>query len=130
LRILMVYTNRNRYLCPAPIGALLVSQRLSQDGHNVRFLDLMHEKDPGESLKSALREHRPELTCFSVRNVDNMTMDAPDHPLEQVAEFAALVRKENNGEVIRNPHAIQGFAKQRFRLRERRSEEIPAQGLP
>ncbi len=112
MRILMVYTNRNRYLCPAPIGALLISQQLDQDGHDVRFLDLMYEKAPAESLKSALREHDPELTCFSVRNVDNMTMDSLDHPLEEVAVFAALVRGENDGTLLIGGTAVTTFPSQ------------------
>ncbi|OHB66043.1 MAG: hypothetical protein A2V70_19290 [Planctomycetes bacterium RBG_13_63_9] len=108
----MVYTNRNRFLCPAPIGALLISQRLERDGHDVRFLDLMHEKDPNGSLRSVLRAHDPELTCFSIRNVDNMTMGSLDHPLDEVAEYAALVREESNGALLIGGTAVTTFPSQ------------------
>ena len=109
MRILMVYPNRNRYLCPAPVGALLVTERLRHDGHDVRFLDLMHARDPQASLRAALAEHRPELVGFSIRNVDNQTMGNLDQPLDEAAELAALVKRESAAPLLLGGTAVTTF---------------------
>ena len=92
MRILLINTNRNRYLSPAPVGALLVAEQLSRDGHDVHFLDLMHDKKPRAALVAALENHRPDLICLSIRNVDNQMMAKLDRPLDEIAEFAALLK--------------------------------------
>ncbi len=112
MRILMIYPNRNRYLCPAPIGALLVSERLASDGHEVRFLDLMHSKKPRESLAAAIDEHMPDLVCFSIRNVDNQSMDKPDHPIQDAAELTALARERSDAPILIGGTAVTTFPAQ------------------
>ncbi len=105
MRISVVYTNRNTYLCPAPVGGLLVAQRLAADGHDVDFIDLMHMKKPADGLVAALHRHNPDLVCFSIRNVDNMTMDAYADPLPDIAGYARHVRN-----TVRAPLLIGGTA--------------------
>jgi len=93
MRILVVYTNTYSYLSPTPIGASLVAARLRRAGHEVRFVDLMFAKDPVRTAVEAAREHRPELTCFSIRNRDNMMPDAYFDPIPLIMRIIAGVRE-------------------------------------
>jgi radical SAM superfamily enzyme YgiQ (UPF0313 family) len=93
MRILFVQTNTYRLLSPTPLGAALVAARLARDGHDVRFVDLMHERRPAERAVAAAREHRPELVCYSVRNRDNMSSSAYLDPLPGIAALARAVRE-------------------------------------
>lgn len=112
MRILMVYPNRNRYLCPAPLGALLVSERLSRDGHEVHLLDLMHAKEPAEALATAIDRYQPDLLGFSLRNVDNMTMSKLDHPLRDAAELTALAKRKCGKPLMIGGMAVTTFPEQ------------------
>jgi len=109
MRILMVYPNQNRYLCPAPIGALLVSGRLAADGHDVRLLDLMHKKNPRGSLETTIGEHRPDLVCFSIRNIDNQTMNKLDHPLSDAAALTVLAKEKSAAPLLIGGSAVTTF---------------------
>ncbi len=73
MKILVIYTNTYRMLAPAPLGASLVAARLRQDGHQVRFLDLMFAKDPAAATAQAAAEVQPDLIAYSIRNVDNQS---------------------------------------------------------
>ncbi len=47
MRVLLVYTNRNRsILAPPPIGLAYVAKPLRASGNEVRLLDLMHAGAP------------------------------------------------------------------------------------
>jgi radical SAM superfamily enzyme YgiQ (UPF0313 family) len=73
MKVLMVYTNTYRVFAPAPLGASLVASRLRRDGHEVRFLDLMFAESPALEAARTAQEFRPDLVCYSVRNVDNQS---------------------------------------------------------
>ncbi len=109
MRIMVVYTNRNRMLCPAPIGALLVAHRLRQAGHQVTFVDLMHEKEPAKRLAAALAETSPELVCFSIRNVDNQMMAELDRPLDEIVPLATLVKQHTKAPLLLGGTAVTTF---------------------
>jgi radical SAM superfamily enzyme YgiQ (UPF0313 family) len=116
MRILIVYTNRNRMLSPAPIGALLVTERLSRDGHEVRLCDLMFAKDPRAALVNAIAGHRPDLVGFSIRNVDNQMMTDLDHPLEEVRRLAEVVRRRCRATLLLGGTAVTTFPERILRL--------------
>jgi radical SAM superfamily enzyme YgiQ (UPF0313 family) len=109
MRISVVYTNRNRYLSPAPLGAMLVASRLRQDGHEVDFVDLMHEGDPETALARAIESGRPDLVCMSVRNVDNMQMDSLDRPLELISAYSGIVRERTRAPILIGGTAVTTF---------------------
>ena len=92
MRILVVQTNTYKMLSPTPLGATLVAARLRRDGHEVRFVDLMHAKDPAAEAASAAARFRPELACFSIRNRDNMDPRKYFDPMPIVAGIVAGVR--------------------------------------
>jgi hypothetical protein len=56
MNILFVQTNTNSALMPLPIGAAMVARQLQADGHRVRFLDLMGERNPPAAAASAAGE--------------------------------------------------------------------------
>lgn len=92
MKVLMVYTNTYRMFAPAPLGASLVASRLRRDGHEVRFLDLMFASSPGtEAARSAL-EFRPDLVCYSIRNVDNQSPTPFFDPLPVIRSIVSAVR--------------------------------------
>jgi radical SAM superfamily enzyme YgiQ (UPF0313 family) len=92
VKVLMVYTNTYREFAPAPLGASLVASRLRRDGHEVRFVDLMFAKSPAaEAARSAL-EFRPDLACFSIRNVDNQSPHPFFDPLPTIVSVVSAVR--------------------------------------
>ncbi len=74
MRVLMIYPNRYRLLPAAPLGAALVADRLRRDGHTVRLLDLVWPAKPTLVTQQTIREFRPELIAFSLRNRDGQSL--------------------------------------------------------
>jgi len=92
VKVLMVYTNTYRMLAPAPLGASLVASRLRRDGHDARFLDLMFARSPAKEAARVARQFKPDLVCYSIRNVDNQSsMDFFD-PLPTIKLVVSAVR--------------------------------------
>src|SRR5512133_1299357 len=92
-KILVVYTNTYRMIAPAPLGASLVAARLRRDGHDVRFLDLMFASTPAAEAARVAAEFRPELVCYSIRNVDNQSCTQFLDPLPGIKSIVSAVRK-------------------------------------
>ncbi|HEX9016580.1 MAG TPA: radical SAM protein [Chloroflexota bacterium] len=93
-RILVIYTNTYRMIAPAPLGASLVAARLRRDGHEVRLLDLMFSRSPAQEAARFATAFRPDLVCYSIRNVDNQSYTQFSDPLPSIQAIAAAVRKE------------------------------------
>lgn len=93
MKILVVQTNTYRLLFPTPLGASLVAGRLRRDGHDVRFIDLMHALDPVQRVSEAAASFRPDLACFSIRNRDNMNPRDYLDPIPRITEIIDAVRK-------------------------------------
>jgi len=93
VKVLIVYTNTLRMLAPAPLGASLVAARLRRDGHEVRFLDLMFTRSPANEAARVARQFKPDLICYSIRNVDNQSsMDFFD-PLPTIKSIVSTVHE-------------------------------------
>jgi anaerobic magnesium-protoporphyrin IX monomethyl ester cyclase len=91
VKVLMVCTNTYREFAPAPLGASLVASRLRRDGHEVRFLDLMFDRSPAmEAARTAL-EFKPDLVCYSIRNVDNQSPAPFFDPLPTIQSIVSAV---------------------------------------
>ena len=71
MKILLVYGNTYEFLSPPPVGISLLTKPLQNAGHKVHVLDFMKVKDTDALLMSALKEHKPEIVGFSLRNMDN-----------------------------------------------------------
>ena len=74
MKILLVYANQFPLLAPPPVGLAVMVNPLRRAGHEIRLLEFMREKDPDALLERALREFRPDITGFSLRNLDDMNM--------------------------------------------------------
>jgi hypothetical protein len=93
MKVLMVYTNTYRMFAPAPLGASLVASRLRRDGHDIRFLDLMFARSPAvEAARSAL-EFKPDLVCYSIRNIDNQSPAPFFDPLPVIQSIGSAVHR-------------------------------------
>lgn len=72
MRTVLVYHNPTREMLLAPpVGMAYVASAAQDAGHDVRFLDLSRSRRPAADLDRAIREHRPGVVGFSVRNLDN-----------------------------------------------------------
>lgn len=71
----------------------MVAGRLRHDGHEVRFVDLMHTRKPVQTAVAEASAFHPDLACFSIRNRDNMNPRDYFDPIPLIAEIIAAVRK-------------------------------------
>lgn len=90
MKVLLVYTNRNRAMAPPPIGLAALCPPLEAAGHQVRVLDLMFARDPTAALEGALDDFGPDLVGFSIRNVDEQDMSQPSTTLVDVRPFVQV----------------------------------------
>ena len=112
MRILFVNTNRYKFLAPAPIGAMIVADRLKRDGHTVRFLDLMHSKSPMNDIESAVIETNPELLCFTIRNRDTQEMENYIDPLPDVVDIVSKAQSVCDAPSLIGGTAVSTFPSQ------------------
>ena len=97
MRVLLVYSNQSHDLLPAPpIGLSYVAGATRDAGHELRFLDLILAPRPHELLRRTVREFRPGVVGFSVRNIDNVVMQRFEGHLGELATQVAIVREETN----------------------------------
>jgi anaerobic magnesium-protoporphyrin IX monomethyl ester cyclase len=61
-----------------PLGLNCVSAATQDAGHEVKFVDLMAEKDDRSSIREAMASFAPEIIGISVRNIDAQNMESPD----------------------------------------------------
>ncbi|MFH0825106.1 MAG: cobalamin-dependent protein, partial [Pseudomonadota bacterium] len=109
MKTLVVQTNTYRLLFPTPLGASLVAGRLRRDGHEVRFIDLMHARDPLQAVVEAAAFFIPDLACFSIRNRDNMNpLDYLD-PIPVIADIIDAMRKVAPAEALLGGTAFTTF---------------------
>lgn len=97
MRILFVQTNTNTTLMPLPVGPAMAAWRLRREGHDVRFLDLMGERDPVAAARRATMEFQPDLACFSIRNRDNQSLLKYHDPLPGIRSIVEAVRVASMG---------------------------------
>ena len=51
MKILLIYTNRFRFMSPPPAGLSYLVKPLQEQGHEVRILDLMFSKQPVHEIE-------------------------------------------------------------------------------
>jgi len=93
VRVLVVNTNRHGMPSPAmPLGACLVAEAAAHAGHRVRLLDLMFEPRPRQALARALQTETADVVGFSVRNIDDNNMAAPQGLLGHLRPLVDVAR--------------------------------------
>ncbi|MDA8085461.1 MAG: cobalamin-dependent protein [Nitrospiraceae bacterium] len=98
MKVLVIASNRNRLPVPVmPAGACLVAEAAQDAGHEVKFLDLMFEPDPGRAVAAALHGFSPDVAGVSMRNIDNNDMQTPlFYAAREVRSLAALLGPEGS----------------------------------
>jgi hypothetical protein len=69
-------------------------------GHEVKFVDLMTEKDDQSSIREAIASFDPEIIGISVRNVDDQNMEKPRFLLDQVKEVVTACRNLSGARIV------------------------------
>jgi radical SAM superfamily enzyme YgiQ (UPF0313 family) len=69
-------------------------------GHQVKFVDLMAERDDRSSLKEAIASFAPEVIGISVRNIDDQSMAKPRFLLDQVRGVVAACRSLSGARIV------------------------------
>jgi radical SAM superfamily enzyme YgiQ (UPF0313 family) len=100
MKILLIYTNQNRYLAPPPIGLTYLIPPLKKYGHQVSVLDLMLSDNPKNDLINIINEFKPQIAGFSIRNLDNQYMLKVKNNLPEIKEYVSLVKNKGIVTVI------------------------------
>lgn len=105
--ILIVITNRNSNPVPVvPIGACLVAEAAERDGHRVKVLDLMFERDPLHAFESILKRMNPDIVGLSIRNIDNNDMQNPVAFFRDLRPLIEVIRRKTQAILILGGSAI------------------------
>ncbi len=100
MRVLLINTNRNRFLTPPPIGLAYLASALRAGRYDFRVLDLMFSRKPQEELKRVLDEYNPGVAGFSIRNLDNQSMLHSASPLPEIREFVSAAHEKGITSVL------------------------------
>jgi radical SAM superfamily enzyme YgiQ (UPF0313 family) len=101
MRILVIATNQEKFPYPVmPIGASALCQNLSDNGHNVKFLDLMFIKNTAQRTTEIIKIFNPDVICISMRNLDNQILIAPEFYIRNVKNLIPQIRKTTNAKII------------------------------
>jgi radical SAM superfamily enzyme YgiQ (UPF0313 family) len=104
VRTLLVYHNPTRELLLAPpVGLAYVASAAHDAGHSVRFLDLSSRRRPGADLERAVRDERPEVVGFSIRNLDNAVHQRLESDLSAHDPLIEIARRGGAKVVIGGP---------------------------
>jgi radical SAM superfamily enzyme YgiQ (UPF0313 family) len=101
MRVLLVSANTERMNLPTmPLGLGYVAAATRRGGHEVAFLDLMVEEDPGTVVGQILERFRPEVIGISVRNIDDQKMEGTRFLLEPVQALIARCRMLTRAPIV------------------------------
>jgi radical SAM superfamily enzyme YgiQ (UPF0313 family) len=101
MRILLISANTEMMNMPTiPVGLGCLAEALSQEGHRVRLLDLLVEKDPLGAVRSALAQTPPGLIGISLRNIDDQNMQTPRFLLEGAKAVVSCCRRNARAPVV------------------------------
>lgn len=99
MKVLLVATNRLVTPIPVyPIGVDYVAAALG-DRHDVRTLDLACD-DAEVTLATTCREFQPDIVGFSIRNIDNTDVHAPQGFMLDIEHLPALIRGECSARIV------------------------------
>ncbi|HNW69795.1 MAG TPA: radical SAM protein [Bacteroidales bacterium] len=83
-KVLLIATNSEKKPYPVPpIGLSIVAQSIEKK-YDVKMYDAMF--DEGASLEATVKSFNPDYIGCSIRNVDSMSVEAPDFFLETIDE--------------------------------------------
>ncbi len=93
MRVLIVATNRERAPLPVvPIGASIIASVTKEEGHDVRFVDLMFQRRPKRALAEAVQSFRPDAIGLSIRNLDSTSWLKSTFYLDDAREYVRIAK--------------------------------------
>ncbi len=105
--ILIIITNRNSNPVPVvPMGACLVAEAAEREGHRVKVLDLMFERDPLHALELVFKEIDPDVVGLSIRNIDNNDMQNPVAFFRDLKPLIEIIRRKTHATLILGGSAV------------------------
>jgi len=101
MKTLLISANTEKINMPAlPMGLGCVAAALQKVGHEIRFLDLMAEKDVVSAIEAAVAGFRPEVIGVSIRNIDDQVSRQPVFLLEKAKHVVSACRAACKAPVV------------------------------
>jgi radical SAM superfamily enzyme YgiQ (UPF0313 family) len=101
MKVLLISANTERINLPTmPLGLGYVAAATRTGGHEVAFLDLMVEEDPGTVVGEILERFGPDVIGISVRNIDDQQMEGTRFLLEPIKAVIARCRALTRAPIV------------------------------
>ncbi|HOE17757.1 MAG TPA: radical SAM protein [Syntrophorhabdaceae bacterium] len=101
MRVLLISANRTEVnMRTMPLGLACVAQAAGREGHEVKILDLVQEKDVPGSIASAIADLDPEVIGISIRNIDDQEMRNTRFLFEADNAVVSMVRKLSKAPIV------------------------------
>jgi radical SAM superfamily enzyme YgiQ (UPF0313 family) len=101
LRVLLVSANTEQTdILPLALGLNCVAVAARNAGHEVRFLDLLTERDTEQVLHGTIKSFDPEIIGISIRNIDDQVMAAPRFLLDRVRKTVKECRDASDVPIV------------------------------
>jgi len=101
MKISIISVNRERIPDPLlPIGSAIVAAVLRAEGHEVRILDLCHQKEAGPAIASHLAAWQPDLVGISLRQLENNQMIGHRSYLEEAKQVVEQVKSVSSCPIV------------------------------
>ena len=108
MKILLVYTNKNRFLAPPPMGLAMIADSVA-GSHEVEFIDFMWEEEPEAKAIRSIREFRPDVIGLSLRILDDQDGRGTQSPIAEIKPFISDVRQISRAPIVLGGTAFTTF---------------------
>lgn len=108
MKILLIYTNKNRYLAPPPIGLSMIAESVAET-HQVEFVDFMFEAEPEAKALQVIRTFQPDLIGLSVRILDDQNSRHAQSAIAELKPFVANIRQITPAQIVLGGTAFTTF---------------------
>jgi len=99
MRILILHTNRNRFLTPPPLGPAMIADSAAAS-HDVQLFDFMFKKEPAREAIRVIKEFQPDVIGVSLRNLDDQDSRTDYSPIAALKPFIADVRQTSQALIV------------------------------
>ena len=117
LTVLIISANSETFPMPvSPLALPRLAGMIERAGHAARQYDVLVHG--AESLPRVLQETRPDVVALSVRNVDNIDVEAPRTYIDDNRELITMVRKLSKAPIVLGGSGFSLFPRQIMHLLE------------
>lgn len=108
MKILLINSNQEVNPWPViPLGLTYIARVLTDQNHQVTFLDLVFTKKCQRAIQNKLKKCQPDLIGVSIRNIDNVNMCNPFFYLEQIKrDIISACRSNSKAPIILGGSAV------------------------